>query len=124
MERLISKQMEKAYRYRHHNFGGLTVTETAKKMGITEREVQRLLADMKKIALQLFPILTKLQFDIYNLWLEGYFILDIAYILGISKSAVNDTIYHAKNKLGLYFPPHSRQLPYTETLDNQIKETF
>ena len=71
MKNQITKQMAKCYRMRHHEFVGLTSETTARLMGITIRQVNRLMFDMKKISSQLFPILTPRQAKLWSYWFDG-----------------------------------------------------
>ena len=124
MKRVITKREQEAYQCRHHDHGYMTVEETAKKMGVTERQVERLLHNMGKKAPQLFPILTKRQVQIYELWLRGDTIEDIAIEVDIMEQTVQDIVQTVREKLGVQFIPHGRILSYTDSMEGNIKEKF
>lgn len=122
---MITEQEEKAYRCRHHDFDAMTVKETADKMGISEMAVYRLIWSLKKKAPQLFPILTKRQAEIYDLWLsEGGDTTTVASRLSLSNKTVEEIIAVVKKKLGVKFPDHRNMMQYTPKLDDQIVMKF
>jgi hypothetical protein len=54
MRRVITKREEQAYRLCHPDFGHCPLPKVAAIMGVSEREIQRLLASVKRKAPQLF----------------------------------------------------------------------
>lgn len=73
LKRAITHKEEQAYRMCHHDFGGLSIKEAAKKMGVKVRGVQRLLCNLKKKSPRLFPILTPRRRAIIALYDQGDF---------------------------------------------------
>lgn len=124
MKRLITKREEEAYRCRHHDFEGLTLSETARKMGISEKVVSNLLSSMKKKVPQLFPILSKRQVEVFESWLKGNAIEEIALDTGLAEQTIKNVLQTVKNKMGAKFPPHNTILSYHPSMDPYIKERF
>jgi len=122
MKRMITKREEEAYRCRHHDFDGLTMAETAERMGINEQSVSNLLNSMKKKAPQLFPILSKQQVNVFELWLKGDTIETIALELKLADQTVKNVLQTVKEKMGTRFPPHNTILSYNESMN--VKERF
>lgn len=58
MDRVLSHEQERAIRLCHHDHMGESVYTTALMMGITTKEVKQLLRSAKRLAPQMFPILT------------------------------------------------------------------
>lgn len=58
MKRLLSHEQERALRLVHHDHGGQSVENAAAMMGITVKELKKLLRSAKRLAPQMFPILT------------------------------------------------------------------
>jgi len=110
---------------RHHDFGGMSTKQVAAILGITTHSVARHMWKMRKIAPQLFPILTKRQADIYYMFVNvGMEQKTIARILGISKSCVGVQIYRMKYK-GMYVPRRRRHVLYMPRVhDHQIRQKF
>jgi len=98
-KRQITKRMEQAYRLHHHDFEAKTLEETARIMGISVNTVEDHLWEMRKIAPQLFPILTKMQAKVWHLFFnEGMSHKMIADTLDISISASKCLLGRAKAK--------------------------
>lgn len=125
MKRLITERQEQIYRMRHHDFGGMSTKQVAAMLDITTHTVARHMWEMQKIALQLFPILTERQADIYHMFVNvGLEQRIIAEILGISKSCVGVLIHRIKNK-GMYVPHRRRHVSYMPRAhDHQIRQKF
>ena len=99
MERKIIKLEEQAYRLVHHEHGGLTIREAAIKMKLREHIVRRLLKSMKSKAPQLFPMLTKRQYQIYQCYVErGLSQFTIAAMLNTTQPAIQATLDRMKKK--------------------------
>lgn len=119
-KRLITKKQEEVYRLCHHDFGGLTPEEAAERLGIHPRKVYELLARMKKIAPQLFPIIPRENAEAWGLWFEGgLHCLEIAERMGITESAVIQRLQHIKEKMGFTHIDTSKRYrpPSLDTLD-------
>ncbi|KKM63220.1 hypothetical protein LCGC14_1513680 [marine sediment metagenome] len=98
--RKISEKMEQVYRCRHHDFGGMTVKETARKLGMKPATIRSLLWRMFKVAPQLFPILTSGQARAWHMFYhEGMSHNLIASAMDITKNASEKLIKKAKKKL-------------------------
>ena len=98
--RVISKKMEEIYRLRHHDFKGLSGEETARRTGMTQDTIRRLMWRMCKMAPQLFPILTPAQARAWHLWHhEGMSHSMIAEVMGISTNAAQKRVAKAKVRL-------------------------
>lgn len=99
-KRFITERQEEILRLCHHEFEGLSQTEASKKLGVSQKVISETLARVKKIAPQFFPILTKFEFKVYNLYtLEGWKTEEIADYLNISKQKIYKAFQRAKNKL-------------------------
>jgi len=124
-KRLITERQEQALRLCHHDHEGLTLTEAAEHMGITHQAVSKLLAKVKKVAPQLFPILSKQEAKCYHyLTVDGLLPKDIAHTLNISVKAVYLTLDRCAAK-GLSFSgPRGNVLSYKEWMDDIVKEKF
>ncbi len=65
MKRLLTEYEEQVIRLVHHDHGGLTQREAAKHLNTSQGSVSRALARAKKVAPQLFPILSVRQAEIH-----------------------------------------------------------
>lgn len=125
-KRKITEKQEQALRLCHHEFGGLTQAEAAEKMGITQPALSELLAAVKKVMPEWFPILTKFEAKCYHIYIdEGFTIPFVAVQVGKSQSAVYDALKRTRAK-GQFFPEAKRKvLQYNPSMhDNQIKQKF
>jgi len=68
MKRNLTHLEERIIRYHHHEFKGLTFSETAKVCELTEPDLRAALAEIKRKAPQLFPILTPRQVAVRTGW--------------------------------------------------------
>jgi len=101
MKRLITEKQEAVYRCRHHDFEGLTEEETAKKLEISIRMVQKHLTNLKKNTPQLFPILSKENAEAWGRWyVGGQTCAEIAEIMGTTEKAILERLQHVKKKMG------------------------
>jgi len=123
--RKITQKQEEALRLCHHDFAGLTQTEAAEKMGISQPTLSKLLAAAGKVLPEFFPILTKLEATCYhNYIVEGWSVADIAEVVGKQESAVYDALKRARAK-GQFFPEAKRRvLQYNPDMDNNVKQKF
>ena len=100
-DRVISKETERAFRCRYHNFEGLSIEETAKVMKVSEHKVHQLLLDMQRIAPALFPILESEEYEAWTLWFDrGLSCKEVAMIMKISEEAVKKRLQKIKKKKG------------------------
>ncbi|KKN21068.1 hypothetical protein LCGC14_0928940 [marine sediment metagenome] len=124
-KRLITKKQEQALKLCHHEFDGLTQVEAAEQVGISHQAISDLLARVKKVLPQYFPIFTKLEMRWYHYYMvDGWSVADIAEYTESSP----DTIYKALKRIrskGAYFTePTNRVLSYDESMDANIKQKF
>ncbi len=110
MERCISKLQETVYRLVHHEFGGKTVAEAAMALEIPETAVERLLAEMEEIAPQLFPLIPRADWSLWNDWLELTTVPDLAVRHSLSERTVNYRIAKIKKLLDYTKPPTKTEL--------------
>ncbi len=109
MAKRITKQMEICYKLRHHDFIGLTPEETAEIMGVSIRQVNRLMADMKRIASQLFPILTPAQSSLWSQWFdEGLTCYQIAENMGTTERTIQARLLVIKKMMNYNEKVNSR----------------
>ncbi len=104
-KRLITEKQERAFRLCHHDFGCLTQEEAAKEMGIDQKNISKLLDRAKKVAPQMFPIMTKLESKIYHYYMgpDSWSVEEIAEYLDQEEY----TIYRALQRAGV------KNLPFT-----------
>jgi len=127
MERQITKQEEQTYRFRHHDFGGLTTKETAVKMGVSKCRVNKVLRNLQRKAPQLFPILTPHQNLVYRMYVgHGLSQSKIAKLLGVKQQAICETINRMRaNGVAIVEPEAiSEVVSYNSEMDNYITRKF
>lgn len=124
MNRNITPKQERAYRLCHHNFEGLKTSEAAKRMGISQRQVQQLLQEAKRKAPQLFPILTERQRQVQDYACEnGFSFEQIAELLGVSEFIIAGIVRTLRKK-GVYLEKRKPTVQYQNWMDNQKIEKF
>lgn len=121
MKRLITEKQEQALRLCHHDFENLTQVEAAKRIGISQSALSELLAKVKKVLPQYFPILTKLEYKCYNYYMnEGWSVDEIAEHLGETKTTIYKALGRAYEK-GMWRPKaHGRIQSYDELQERYI----
>jgi transposase len=127
MKREITEQEERAYHLCHHEFHGHTVTEAAILMGVSVSQVRRLLRNVKQKAPQLFPILTKQQYLIFQLYVErGLTQRVIAEMLKTTQSNIHAIIQRMKKKgvKGLDVTGIGDTVSYDSSMDKHVKQKF
>ena len=123
MKRQITKQMEICYRLRHHSFAGTTAKFTAKITGISIRQVNRLMSDMKKISPQLFPILTCEQALLWCRWFDdGLSCSQIAAEAALTERTIQARLQIVKKRMNYNEKVNSRAHK-TVSFDAGIDET-
>jgi len=125
-KRLITKKQEQAFRLCHQDFEGLTETEAAERMGVTQATISEHLANVKKVAPQLFPILTKFQAQCYHyITCDGWLPEEIADYMGRPINSVYKALQACRNK-GLPLPVKVRGniLRYEELPDPEVSDTI
>lgn len=125
MKRLITKHQEQALRLCHQSFEGLSQEEAAKRMGISQSAVNRLLAAVKKKLPQYFPILTKLEAKHYHLYMiEGWSVDEIAEHFGLTPNSVYKALRRARNKGMFFTEAKGRVFSYEPSMDADVKHKF
>lgn len=128
MKRLITKRQEQIFRLCHHDFAGLSDKAAAVILDTTASNVRNILATIRRVAPQLFPILTQKQQEVWWLWIDfGLTFREIADYLNISFDAVKNRIKRIQTKLEIRVYGHRQQpdVYYTpEIHDHQIKQKF
>ena len=121
----LTERQKQALELCHHDFAGLDQQEAAEIMGVSQAVVSKLLAKVKKVLPDFFPILSKQEAMCHHhLTVDGWSPNDIATHLEISLNAVYLTFKRCKDK-GLPFPgPHGKVLRYDESMDNEVIEKF
>ena len=124
-KRLITEKQERALCLCHQDFDGLSRKEAAEKMGISQSALSELLAKVKKVMPQYFPLLTKLEAKCYHWYAtEGWPVNEIAKCTGQSEDAVYKTLQRARDK-GMYFTEaKGRVLSYDPGMDAQVIHKF
>lgn len=128
MTRKIPEILERVYRLRHHNFAGLDSKTVAKILGVTQHCINKYMQKLKRIAPQLFPILTKRQMDVYVLReYMGMTHPEIEQHLGMSPGTSGATVYFMRKK-GMYFQPDVRHRAntvwYRTWMDDEVVRKF
>lgn len=127
MKNRIIRLESRAYRYCHHEFEHLTVTEAAAKMEISDSKVRRLLKSLKRKAPQLFPILTKQQFQVYRMITEhGLTQMVIATIFEVEQSTISKMVSKMKadGMPGLDVKGLGDTVSYDKSMDKYIQQKF
>ena len=98
-ERKLTTWDEKIYRLVHHDFEGLTRTKAAEIMRCSLSTIINTLNSIKKVAPQLFPILTKREKEVCDLAGElGFTDEQIAVVLEKPITAIEHTIKRIRKK--------------------------
>lgn len=124
-KRKITEKQERALCLCHHDFEGLTQADAAEKMGISQPALSELLAAVKKVMPEWFPILTPFEAKCYRIYIdEGFAVPFVAAQVSRSQSAVYDALKRARAK-GQFFPEAKRKvLQYDPSMDSHVKEKF
>lgn len=128
MTRLITERQERIYRMRHHDFDGLTTKQVASKLNLTMACVTHHMRQMRKIAPQLFPILTEKQANVYNLYVRAKIsTFAVAKALNVSVFIVKNRIYEMRRKgmfISNFCKSRKHDYSYESWMDNQIVYKF
>lgn len=120
-KRVLSTQQEQVIHLCHHDHQGVSVEGAADSMGISVKEVQRLLRSTRCIAPQLFPILTSQHRAILAMYDDHMSQKEIAAHLDI-------TVPMLKRRVGFLrkhgFLRSRKMLRYRPSMDAQVKEKF
>ena len=119
-KRLITKKQEQALRLCHQDFEGLDQVEAAKRMGISQRAICYLLTAVEKVLPQYFPIITKLEAQIYHYYMvEGWEVDEIAEYTESSPDTIYKTLQRAKTKGMFFTSAKGRILSYDASTDDE-----
>ncbi|MCP5019624.1 MAG: hypothetical protein GY938_30725 [Ketobacter sp.] len=140
MKRNLTKKEEQVLRLHHHDFGGLSIDDTATEMGVGRDTVVEHLRCIKKKTPQLFPILAPIHRAILEAYDQGAFELRnhpqkdepmyewqrpsrkaVAEGLGISGSLLDEAIRFL-HKHGFLW--NRRMAQFDPSMDSQVKERF
>lgn len=114
--------MEEAYRLCSHNFEGLTVDAAAVKMGITANSIRDLLSDMKRVAPQLFPILTPVERSVLILLDAHIKVNEIMAGLNLGRQTVDRIIVKLKTMGEI--KSGRRPVAYSAGMDSKVVDRF
>lgn len=124
-KRLITPQQETVLKFCHHDFKGLSQSETAKRLSISQSTVSKILKQIEKVMPQFFPILTKLEIKCYHLFMiEGWPIDEIAEHFELTSNSVYKTLQRARDKGMFFTEAKGRVLSYDESMDAHVKQKF
>jgi len=126
MTRHITHRQEQIYRLRHHDFGGMSTKQVAAMLGVTPKCINSHMREMKKIAPQLFPILTQRQMDVYILYEKmGMTHPEVEKHLGMSAGTSGATVWYMRRK-GMFLQPDCihRVDTYSSWMDSKIRYKF
>lgn len=124
-KRLITERQEQILRACHHDFDGLTQSEAAQQLDVSQSVISNALKRIKKVMPQFFPILSKIEAKCYHLcMIEEWNVEDIAEYLGLTLNSVYKTLQRTKDK-GMHFnEPKGRVLQYDPSMDAHVKKKF
>ncbi len=123
--RLITFRQEQALRLCHQDFYGLNQIEAAEQMGISPQALGRLLARIKKILPQYFPIFTKFEAKIYHYYMvDGWSVDEIAEYVEHGPHTIYRALQRVKSKGAYFTGSKGRVLSYDESMDAQVIQKF
>ena len=124
-KRLITEKQEQALRLCHQDFEGLSQEEAAKQMDISKSAINKLLAAVKKVMPQYFPLLTKFEMKQYHLFMiEGWSIAAIAEYFELTPNSIYKTLQRARDKRMFFSDAKGRVLQDDSSMDGSIKQQF
>ena len=125
MKRAITKKQEQIFRTCHHDFDGLSQTEAAKKLGISQSVISDALKRVEEAFPHFFPILTKLEAERHHLYcVEGWSVEEIAEHFEVTPDSIYKALKRAKDKGACFVEPKGRVLSYNPEMDNSVKYKF
>lgn len=124
-KRLITDKQEQALRLVHQDFDNLPPEEAAERMGISQSALNGLLARVEKVLPQYFPILTKLEAQIYHFYMnEGQPVDEIAEHFELTPNSIYKALQRARDKGVFFAETKGRILSYEPSMDDSVKERF
>ena len=125
MKRVITKRQEQIFRTCHHDFNGLSQTEAAEKLGISQSVISDVLKRVEEVFPHFFPILTKSEAKCYHLYMtEGWSIDELAEHFGLTLNSIYKTLQRAKDKGMFFSDAKGRVLSYEPSMDANVKQKF
>ncbi len=124
-DKKLTRRQVKAIILRSGEFDGLSTTNVAKKMGISEQAVNGLLRRAKQVCPSIFPLLTKREADVLALLNLGRSNSYIGEKMDLPDYTVSKIINSLEKKnRGVFNSDPAIMQRYAPHLDNQIREKF
>ena len=123
-ERVVTQQQEDVYRLVSGDFEGLTSSEAAKKLGISERAVQYLLERMEKRCPDLFPIITRQEREVLTALECGHSQAEIAETLDLTTGRISQIVASLVKKKRWDNAPAPRVVSYHGGMDSHVERKF
>ncbi len=120
-KRILSQLEEKVLRACHHDFGGLSIKEAAKKIECSPETIKLILKQAERKAPQLFPILTPQHRAILLMYDKHMSRASIAEGLGISEQDLHKEIAFLRKHKFLW---NRKMDQYDPLMDVRVKEKF
>lgn len=120
----LTKRQGEAYLLVSPDAGGKTVEEAAIIMDITVRAVYSLLEAAEKARPDLFPIITKREYEVLTLVQDGETRYEIANKLEVSLRRVDQIISSLRDKGRDVSVQNPGTVSYQSWMDDQVKEKF
>lgn len=120
-KRILSHLEEKIIRLVHHDFGGLSIDETALMLQLVPNEVRQRLREIEKLAPQLFPILTPQHRAILLMYDKHMSRASIAVALGITEQDLHKEIAFLRKHKFLF---NRKMDQYDPLMGGHVKERF
>lgn len=121
MDRVLSFEQEQTIRLCHQDHKGLSIEDVADGMGLTVKQIKRLLSQAKRLAPQMFPILTPQHRAILVMYDQHMSRKAIAAGLGITMDMLKRRVKFLRRH-GLLFNRTMKQ--YHPLMDAQVKQKF
>ena len=122
MKRNLTHEEERIIRMHHHEFKGLTLSETAKVLELTEPYLRAALAEIKRKAPSMFPILTPRQVAVRTGWENGLSQAAIAAGLDLTEAQVKqDCNYLYKHN---FIASRPVTVAYADHMDEKVIQRF
>ena len=121
MKRRLSYEQEQVIRLCHHDHQGLSIEGAAIKMGVLVKDIRQFLRSAKRIAPQLFPILTPQHRAILMMYDQHQSRKAVAAALGITLPVLKRRVKFLRKHGFLRSRKVERYQPH---MDNQVKQRF
>lgn len=121
-QRLLTKMEWRVLELCHHEHEGLSTSDAADKLGITQQMVYKHLASAREKAPQMFPLLTVKQAKILHLYtVEGWSVAMIAEVWDIAEATVRGYLRRLRDKGVLNDDRPNRPLSFDEnTMSDKV----